>query len=281
MNRSALRYCAVLFLLSLVGGLALAQEAPRVVPPSERLELYKSVTSLRTIKHSAFDVGERLVFDVGYSFITAGEAVMSVPKLDTMYGRPSHQVLFTVNSTPTFSWIYKVEDRYETFLDVEGVFPWRFIQKVREGSFRRDFAAWFDQVKNVAYANDRQYPIPPYVHDAVSAFYFVRTIDYSKSRIGEKIYLQNFYKDSTYSLAVKFLGRQRIDVDAGTFNCIIVEPLMKEGGLFKSEGRIVIWLTDDDRKIPVKVSTKVVVGSIDAELREYTGINGPIAAKVR
>jgi hypothetical protein len=119
------------------------------------------------------------------------------------------------------------------------------------------------------------------VHDAVSAFYFVRTIDYSKSRIGEKIYLQNFYKDSTYSLAVKFLGRQRIDVDAGTFNCIIVEPLMKEGGLFKSEGRIVIWLTDDDRKIPVKVSTKVVVGSIDAELREYTGINGPIAAKVR
>jgi hypothetical protein len=271
----------VLFLLSLVGGLALAQEAPRVVPPSERLELYKSVTSLRTIKHSAFDVGERLVFDVGYSFITAGEAVMSVPKLDTMYGRPSYQVLFTVNSTPTFSWIYKVEDRYETFLDVEGVFPWRFIQKVREGSFRRDFAAWFDQVKNVAYANDRQYPIPPYVHDAVSAFYFVRTIDYSKSRIGEKIYLQNFYKDSTYSLAVKFLGRQRIDVDAGTFNCIIVEPLMKEGGLFKSEGRIVIWLTDDDRKIPVKVSTKVVVGSIDAELREYTGINGPIAAKVR
>jgi hypothetical protein len=56
---------------------------------------------------------------------------------------------------------------------------------------------------------------------------------------------------------------------------------MKEGGVFKSEGRVVIWLTDDERRIPVKVSTKVVVGSIDAELREYSGINGPIGGKVR
>jgi len=279
--RRVIRYVAVFLLLAGARNSLHAQDAVRVIPPSERIELYKTVTSLRTIKHSAFDVGERLVFDLGYSFITAGEAVMSVPKLDTMYGRPSYQVLFTVNSTKTFSWIYKVEDRYETYLDTQGIFPWKFTQKVREGSFRRDFAAWFDQVKGVAYANDREYPIPPYVHDAVSAFYFVRTIDYSQSRVGEKIYLQNFYKDSTYTLAVKFLGRQRIEVDAGTFDCIIVEPLMKEGGLFKSEGRIIIWMTDDDRKIPVKVSTKVVVGSIEAELREYTGINGPISAKVR
>jgi len=243
--------------------------------------IYRSDTSLRTINHSAFTEGERLVFDVGYSFISAGEAVMSIPRSDSVFGRAAYEVLFTVNSTKTFSWIYKVEDRYETYLDIQGVFPWHFIQKVREGSYRRDFSAWFDQVRNIAYTSDKQYPIPPYVHDAVSAFYFVRTLDYSKSRVGEKIMLQNFFKDTTYSLAVKFLGRQRIDVDAGTFDCIIIEPLMKEGGLFKSEGRVLIWLTDDERKIPVKVSTKVVVGSIDAELREYSGINGPIGAKVR
>jgi hypothetical protein len=92
--------------------------------------------------------------------------------------------------------------------------------------------------------------------------------------------LQNFFKDTTYQLAVKFLGYQQISVDAGTFNCVLVEPLIMEGGLFKSEGRIIIWMTNDERKIPVKVSTKVVVGSIDAELREYSGINGQIKAKV-
>jgi hypothetical protein len=243
--------------------------------------IYEADTSLRMLSQDAFKEGERLVFDVGYSFITAGEAVMSVPKIDTLFGRQVYQALFTVASAKALSWLYKVDDRYETFLDAQGIFPWHFTQRVREGGFSRDSEAWFDQIKNIAYSDNKQYPIPPYVHDAVSAFYYVRTLDYSKSRVGEKIILQNFFKDTTYALSVKFLGRQRIEVDAGTFDCIIIEPLMKEGGLFKSEGRVLIWMTDDERKIPVKVSTKIVIGSIESELREYSGINGPIRAKVR
>jgi hypothetical protein len=79
---------------------------------------------------------------------------------------------------------------------------------------------------------------------------------------------------------VKFLGYQQIEVPAGTFNCIIIEPMIKEGGLFKSEGRILIWMTNDERRIPVRVSTKVVIGSIDTDLREYSGVNGPVPSKV-
>ncbi|MBI3579829.1 MAG: DUF3108 domain-containing protein [Ignavibacteriales bacterium] len=240
-----------------------------------------SVAPFRFINHSAFGVGERLVFDVGYSIFTAGEAVMTIPKTDTLFGRECYQVLFTVNSTPSFSWIYKVEDRYETMLDVKGVFPWRFTQRIREGKYSYDFGAVFDQMQNIATTDKGKYSIPLYVHDVVSAFYYARTLDFTNSRVGEKTYLYNFYKDTTHTLAIKFLGRQQIEVDAGTFNCVIVEPLIKEGGLFKSEGRVIVWMTDDERKIPVKVSTKVVIGSIEAELREYSGINGPIKAKVK
>jgi hypothetical protein len=240
----------------------------------------KSMDSLRTINQTAFTLGERLVYDVGYSFITAGEAVFSIPSLEIIRDRECYQVLFTVNSTPTFSFFYKVDDRYETLLDKKGIFPWRFTQRIREGKYKNDFAAEFDQLGNVAVTKAGSYAIPPYVHDVVSAMFYVRTLDYSQCRPGEKIFLQNFFKDTTYQLAVKFLGYQQISVDAGTFNCVLVEPLIMEGGLFKSEGRIIIWMTNDERKIPVKVSTKVVVGTIDAELREYTGINGPIHAKV-
>jgi hypothetical protein len=251
-----------------------------VVSQIEKSDTLKPVP-LRVLHQNAFSVGERLVFDVGYGFITAGEAVMAVPKIDTLNDRECFQVLFTVNSTPSFSWIYKVEDRYETYLDREGLFPWRFVQKIREGKYRRDFAADFDQVNHIARTTEGEYVVPPFVHDIVSAFYFVRTMDFSKSRVGEKTFLENFYKDKTYPLAVKFLGRQRIKVDAGTFNCVIVEPMIREGGLFKSDGRVIVWLTDDERKIPVKVSTQVVIGSIDAELREYSGVNGNITAKVK
>ena len=207
--------------------------------------------------------------------------MLSIPGTDTIFNRVCYQVSFTVNSTPTFSWIYKVEDHYETLLDVKGIFPWKFTQHVREGKYRRDFTAEFDQVDNIAHADDKEYPIPRYVHDVVSAFYYMRTLDFSTSRIGEKTILYNFYKDTTYSLPVKFLGRQRIEVEAGTFDCILLEPLIKEGGLFKSEGRVIIWLTDDECKIPVKVSTKIFIGSIDAELREYSGIIGPLKARVK
>jgi len=236
-------------------------------------------SGFRKVDNPAFSVGERLVFDISFGFIHAGQAVMEIPEYRYVNGRKCYWVRFQVNSAKAFSWIYKVEDRYETYLDAEGIFPWQFEQHIREGGYRRDFIAYFDQAAHRVTTTEGQYDIPPYVHDIVSAFYYARTQDFSNFRPGQRMRLQNFYKDSTYVLDVKFLGHQRVEVDAGTFDCILVEPLVREGGLFKSEGRIIIWLTDDEKKIPVKVSTRIVIGSIDAELTEYHGINGPIQAK--
>ncbi len=238
-------------------------------------------SSLRVIPQTAFGVGERLVFDVNYGFITAGEAVMAVAGYDSIAGRRCFRVEFSVNSLPSFSWIYRVEDRYLTFIDVEAIVPWRFEQHIREGNYRRDFVADFNQYRHIARTSEGEYQIPPYVHDIMSAFYYARTMDYSQSKPGDQFTLFNFYKDKSNELAVKFLGRQELEVEAGTFRTIVVEPMVKEGGLFKSEGRIVIWLTDDELKVPVRVNTKVVIGSIDTELREYSGLRGTLKARIK
>jgi hypothetical protein len=236
--------------------------------------------TLRHIPQTAFGVGERLVYDVGYSFITAGEAAFNIPSLKKINGRDCYDIVFTVNSTPTFSVFYKVEDRYEALVDAQGLFPWQYEQHTHEGKYSFDIQAQFNPINRTAKTGKGIYKTPQYVYDAISAFFYIRAIDLSHKRMGERIYLENFYNDSTYSLVVKFLGRERIKVHAGKFDCIIVEPVMKEGGLFKNEGKIIIWLTNDERKLPVKVSTKVIVGSIDAELREYSGLNGPLNAKI-
>jgi hypothetical protein len=236
---------------------------------------------MRIIKNSAFNVGERLVFDVNYGVITAGEAVMSIPAFDSVAGRKCFRIQFTVNSLSSFSWIYKVQDRYLTFIDVEAIAPLRFEQHIREGSFSKDFVAEFDHKQKIATTPKGQYPIPEYVHDILSAFYYVRTVDFSSSKPGDMITLFNFYGDKSYELGVKFLGRQELEVEAGTFRTIVVEPLVKEGGLFKSEGRIVVWLTDDAAKMPIRVNTRVVIGSIDTELREYSGLMAPVSSRVR
>ncbi len=235
----------------------------------------------RKISNTAFKMGERLVFDVNYGFITAGEAVLTIPSYELVAGRSTYRVEFNVHSLSSFNWIFRVEDHYLTFIDVEAIAPLRFEQHIREGSYARDFVADFDQENHVARTSEGEHNIPPYVHDIMSAFYYVRTFDLSNVKDGEMMLMHNFYKDTTYDLGIRVLGRQELEVTAGTFRTIVVEPLVKEGGLFKSEGRIVIWLTDDEFKIPVRVNTKVVIGSIDTELREFSGLSGPIRSRIK
>lgn len=243
----------------------------------------------RKINQNAFKPGEKLTFEINYGFVTAGEAVMEVdPVYQTINGRKCYDIRFTVNSTSSFDWVYKVKDFYRTYVDVEGLFPWRFEQHIKEGTYQRDFEAIFDQqnLKAKTYTGEKEpkkfegeFDIPEYTQDAMSAFYFYRTFDYSKMKVGDITTVQNFYKDKTYPLQVKYLGKETIEVPAGEFRCVKVEPLVQEGGLFKSEGSIIVWMTDDERKMPVKVKTKVVIGSIDADLSEYSGLAGPLNSK--
>jgi hypothetical protein len=235
----------------------------------------------RKIQNNAYGLGERLVFDVSYGPITAGEAIMAIPRHEMIRGRTTHRIEFAVNSLPSFDWIYTVRDRYLTFVDIEAIAPLRFEQHISEGTYRYDFTAEFDPPTRLAHTTQGSYPIPEYVYDILSAFYYARILDYSTMKAGDFVMLNNFHKDTAYDLRVKFLGRQELEVAAGTFNALVVEPLIMEGGLFKAEGRIVIWLTDDERKMPIRVNTKVVIGSIDVELKEYSGLIGPVKSRVK
>jgi len=204
---------------------------------------------------------------------------MYIPQIKRISGREAYHVTFEVNSVPSFDWIYKVRDRYETYIDVGGIFPWRFEQHIREGGYVRDFSAFFDQRKGRAKTSEGEYEIPEYVNDIISAFYYARTLDYSDMKVDDRLHLQNFYKNKVYDLDVKFRGRETIEVPAGKFDCIIVEPLVQEGGLFKHEGDIIIWLTDDNLKMPVKVRTKIVIGYVEAMLSNYEGLAGQLTSK--
>ena len=92
-----------------------------------------SKEEFRVLENKAFKEGEKLTFDVDYGFVTAGIAVMEVPRIKRISGRNAYHVTFEVNTVPSFDVFYKVRDRYETYIDVEGLFPWRFEQHIRMG----------------------------------------------------------------------------------------------------------------------------------------------------
>ncbi len=241
---------------------------------------YKN-SNLRYQANEAFGFGERLEYKVGYKFITAGYGYYYI-KNEPVYqnGRPCYDINFTVKSLPELEMLYKVRDSYRTLLDVGGIFPWAFEQHVREGNYKKDFSAKFDQLKNKAYVDKDSFNVPTYVHDIVSAFYYVRTLNLQAMKKNEVIYLKNFFEDSTFTLGVKMLGRQTVEVESGKFNCLVIEPMVTQGGLFKKEGRLMIWVTDDERKIAVKVGTQISIGFVGAELTKYSGLRGPIKSKI-
>ena len=87
---------------------------------------------------------------------------------------------------------------------------------------------------------------------------------------GKSIYVDNFTDGKQYSLEVRVLRREKISVTAGTFDCIVVEPLLQTVGVFKHEGKLTVWLTDDRLRMPVLMKSKILVGSVSAELTKYT-----------
>lgn len=240
-----------------------------------------AATSFRTVTNNAYTYGERLDYKVVYSFITAGYGYFQImPKSVIKNKRKCYDVRFQVESLKSLEWLYKVKDAFRTYLDVEGIFPWEFEQHNREGNYKKDYKAYFDQVNHFAIVDNKRYNVGSYIHDIVSAFFYVRTMNLGDMPKGKVFYLQNFFDDKSYKLGVKILGKETVEVDAGTFRCIMLEPLVVEGGLFKSEGSIYLWVTDDENKMPVKVATKIPIGYVNAELIKYSNLKNSVDAKI-
>jgi len=220
----------------------------------------------RYMDNLAFGVGERFDFDINYGFINAGYAAMEVVDIIEYNDRPCYLVSSTANSNRFFSSFYRVEDKVETVIDAVGLFPWRFEKHLSEGSYRADRICDFDQVNNAVVYQDSTIEVQPYVQDALSVLYYIRTLDLKPNSTHS---VENFTDGESYSLEVKVLRRETIKVKAGRFDCIVVEPLLKSSGIFKHEGRLTVWLTDDRLKMPVLMKSKVLVGSISAELTDY------------
>ncbi len=216
-------------------------------------------------ENRAFRLGELLVFDVAYGFVVAGTAVMAVPDTQWIANRPCYRIVTEARSSKFFSKIFEVKDRVMSFVDTEGLFPWRFEKHLREGKYRSDKIIHFDQINHFAIEGKDTVKVPPFIQGILSSFYYVRTLNL---KVGEPIDIDNYGDGKIYPLKVLVLKKETIEVPAGTFRCIVVEPVMRVEGIFNQTGRLRIWLTDDERRIPVLMRSKVLIGSIDARLRK-------------
>ncbi len=246
----------------------------------------------RSISSIPFEIGERLIFRLRYGFITAGRAEMKVLGLFTGAIGEYYHLQTTARSTRTFDWVYKVRDEVNVYLDAHTLTPLHFEKLLREGGYKADtFVDYFPEdsvahVKFIRYKDgmkikkkeEYDVKIPTNgVFDPLSAFYYIRTLPLSAP---DTLRLITHEKRKVYHLPVFVYGPETVSVKAGKFRCWRLVPAVMEEGIFKHEGKVTIWLTDDDLRIPVKMTTKVIVGHITAELVSIKGISRKIGAKL-
>ncbi len=232
---------------------------------SERMSLLQEHPPLRVVDQKSLETSEHLLFDViwgGWSFrwVHAGHATLDILPHDAPH---LWQVRSLAWSNSFFSSLYPVNDTVYSVIDSRGIYPVQFVKKLHEGKFRSRDEQWFDQRKGRMCDKDTILDIKPFTHDVLSAFTFIRT---QKLEVGKSFDLEAVSGRKKYKLRVLVHRKESVEVPAGRFKTVVVEPVLQGDGLFKAKGKLTIWLTDDERRMPVKMQSKIPVGSIKAEL---------------
>lgn len=217
----------------------------------------------------AFPIPERLEFEVSYTGIPAGRAVQEA----TMEGDELH-IVSTARSAAWLKLFFPVDDRIESILvgtaqpHFIGV-PRLYRERIREGWTRYHKEAHFDHqklevnTKDFLKKSETTKKISSKTYDTLSSFYFFRTISL---QVGSSYFIDIFDCKKLWNTEVKVLRREEIETPLGKFKTVVIQPILKSEGIFARTGDMFIWLTDDERRIPVLMKSKVKIGSITATL---------------
>ena len=237
-----------------VGAPAPAQDGPRMPVP--------------------FAVGERLEYDVRYSNIKVGSGTMEVSGIAHVRGRETYHTVFTVRGG---NFVYRVNDRYESWIDTRTGNSLRYRQDQHEGN--RDVERNFEFFPERAVFTENGEPEQPSVANPLddgSFIYFLRTIPLN---VGETYSFERYFRPDRNPVTIRVLRRERIRVPAGEFDAIVIQPIIKSRGLFSENGHAEVWLSDDENHIMLQMKSGLKIGSLNLYLRSYHPAPGRTTAK--
>jgi len=230
-----------------------------------------------------FPVGERLEYSVTWGAARIARSALTVEAVDTIAGIPAYRTSLEMKGGPPF---YRIEDRQVSWIRPSPMASLRFDQLLRQGGYRRDRRHVMDLEAStytrydardgdyVSHDKERDVRIPEGALDDVSFLYFVRL---SPLRVGQRYEYDLFFKKKGNPVVIEVLRREEIRVPAGTFQTIVVRPIIKTSGLFSEGGQAEIYVTDDERRIPVRIRARMSIGTANLYLTNYEpGVPGSL-----
>ena len=216
-----------------------------------------------------FVLGERLSYDVYFGAIKVGTGSMEVRGIDTVRGRAAYHTAFSLNGGIPF---YKVDDIFESWFATDDLASLRFNQDQNEGTKERQHRYEIYPERRTYDDLSDQEPEQPSVADPLddgSFVYFVRTVPLEVGRTYE---FQRYFKPDRNPVTIRVERRERVKVPAGTFDAIVIQPVIKTKGVFSESGHAELWISDDERRVILQMKSQLSFGSLDLYL---TGIQRP------
>lgn len=214
-----------------------------------------------------FGPGERMEYEVKFGAIRVGNAHMEVVGMDNLRGRPAWHTAFWVQGG---NFLYRVNDVYESWIDAETLSSLRFVQELEEGGkkIERRYEIYpdravFVQTSKKPLKEEKSVSQPL---DDGSFLYFIRTIPLA---VGQTYDFDRYFRPDRNPVRIRVLRKERIRVPAGTFDAIVVQPVIKTKGIFSENGHAEVWLSDDDRHIMLQLKSRLSFGSLNLYLKSY------------
>ncbi len=242
-----------------------------------------STWTWRNIPQNAFTAGEDLYFVITWGVLTAGYSNLSIHGIETMNGRPTYHIVSEAISAGMADAFYKVKDRNDAWLDVQSLTTVRYEKKMKEGKYRLEEVGILDQVKHQYFVHSLRVdknkteefkgPLPADILDVLGSLYYVRTLPLE---VGKTFTMDVYSGEKVWPLEVKVRKREKVKVPAGKFDTFLVEPMMRQPGIFVSKGKkLEVWMTADERRMPVRMRSEVVIGHVAAELVSFHKLETP------
>ena len=223
------------------------------------IKIFKTIIFISFI----FTLNETLIYDLNFRGFNAGESILSI-KLDTTTKDYNYHLTSIVKTNNFLDKIYKIRDRIDVLLNNKDYSIIKVLKKLNQGGKKTNFKSIINYDELTASSNNKTITLPGKVLDPLGAIYYLRS---HNIKIGDKFEFQTYDNDKLKDLIIVAKKKEMITTPMGVFECIVLFPEPKNGNLLKNKGAMKLWLTNDEKKIPVKIENSTNIGKMIMKLK--------------
>ena len=231
------------------------------------LILFLLIFSFSFCQNVPFNVGESLKYSAEFNFIPVGISELKVVGIEKVNGKDTYHVSFSARTKGLANLLFKIHDQIDIWMDKEKLFTHRLKKNIQEANYIKKVDVIFDYDRSIAKIGAKEVEIDFMARDPFSMFYYLRTIPLKEKKI---MSFSSFEGKKIIHYNLQMTGKEIVSTPAGTFACNVVRPFREGKNLFKNSGDMQIWISDDAKRLPVKIHIKMKFGSMTLLLKKVS-----------